>query len=100
MIPKIIKTSRKKIVELCSRHQISELSLFGSRARGDFTATSDFDFLVEFLPDADVDYIELFEIREELENIVEQKVDLVSKRGLRDLIRPRVLSEAEIVYAR
>ena len=99
MIPKIIEKSKQRIVEICRKHQISELSLFGSQARGDFSATSDFDFLVEFAPDADIDYIKFFQIQEELETIVHKKVDLVSKKGLKKFIRQQVLSEAEIVYA-
>lgn len=99
MIPKILQTSKQQIAELCRRHQISELSLFGSQARGDFSAASDFDFLVEFFPEADIDYFELFKVQGELENIVHKKVDLVPKRGLKKLIRRQVLSEAEIVCA-
>ena len=36
---------------LCRKHSVRRLELFGSAARGDFdVATSDLDFLVEFLP--------------------------------------------------
>lgn len=99
MIPQIIEKSRKKIVEMCRRHQISELSLFGSRARGDFSAASDFDFLVEFLPEAEISYFELFRIQDELEELVQSKVDLVPKGGLKPFVRDFVLEEAEIIYA-
>jgi len=99
MISEILQTSKQKIAEICRRHQISELSLFGSQARGDFSEASDYDFLVEFFPDARIDYFELFKIQEELENLLDKRVDLVPKKGLRKLIRRQVLSEAEIVYA-
>ena len=99
MIPNIIKNSRRKIVEICRKYQISELALFGSQVRGDFTEKSDFDFLVVFEPDSGIDYFKFFEIQEELENIVHKKVDLVPKDGLKSLIRQQVLSEAEIIYA-
>ena len=99
MIPEILQKSKSRISDICRRYEISELSLFGSRVRGDFTAESDFDFLIEFEPDADVDYFKFFEIQEELENVVNTKVDLIPKKGLRKLIRRHVLSEAEIIYA-
>lgn len=67
--------------------------------RGDVTAESDFDFLVEFQPEAKVDYFKYFEIQEKLEKIVCQKVDLVSKSGLKTFVRQQILSEAEVVYA-
>lgn len=99
MIPEILQKSKKRIAEICRRYEIRELSLFGSQARGDFTAKSDFDFLVEFEPHAEVDYFKYFEIQEELEKIVHKKVDLIPKNGLKIFVRRQVLSEAETIYA-
>jgi uncharacterized protein len=99
MIPEILQKSKSKIAEICRRYKIRELSLFGSQVRGDFSAKSDFDFLVEFQPEADIDYFEIFEIQEELESIIKKKVDLVSKRGLKKFARQQILSEAEVIYA-
>ncbi len=99
MIPEILQTSKKRIAEICRNYQIRELSLFGSYARGDFSANSDFDFLVEFEPNAKIDYFKFFEIQEELENLVKKKVDLGTKKDLKKLIRKQVLSEAEVIYA-
>ena len=99
MIPEVLQKSKRKIADICRRYQISELALFGSRARGDFTEMSDFDFLVEFQPDAQINYFDFFDIQEKLEELVKKKVDLVSKNGLKPLIRNRVLSEAKVIYA-
>ena len=99
MVPEILQKSKQRITEICRKYKIRELSLFGSQVRGDSTAKSDFDFLVEFQPEADVDYFQIFEIQEELESIIEKKVDLVSKRGLKEFVRQQVLSEAEVIYA-
>jgi uncharacterized protein len=99
MIPKVIQKSKVKIIEICRKHKIRELSIFGSQVRGDFTDESDFDFLVDFLPDADISFFELGSIQTELEEIVKTDVDLVPKKGLKELIRPYVLAEAEVIYA-
>ena len=99
MIPKILEKSNRKIAEICRKYQITELSLFGSQVRGDFSLDSDFDFLVEFAPEAEIGFIELGFIQEELEKIVEKPVDLVPKKGLKELIRQKVVEESEIVYA-
>ena len=99
MIPKVLQKSKAKIVEICRKHKIRELSLFGSQVRGDFSDESDFDFLVDFLPEAKVGFIELGRIQYELEDVVETDVDLVPKSGLKPLIRQHVLLEAEIIYA-
>ncbi len=41
-----------EIAEICRRHAVQELALFGSAARGEMGPNSDYDFLVDFLPDA------------------------------------------------
>lgn len=99
MIPEVLQKSKRRISEICRNYKIRELSLFGSQVRGSFSANSDFDFLVEFEPEAEIGFLELGKIQEELENIVEMPVDLVPKNGLKKLIRKQVLEESEIVYA-
>src|SRR5205814_1295979 len=47
-----IELPEAAIADICRRHQIKELSLFGSAARGEIRPDSDFDFLVDFLPGA------------------------------------------------
>ena len=99
MIPEILQKSKRKIAAICRKYQISELSLFGSQVRGESTAKSDFDFLVNFNPDAKIGFIKLGKIQSELEEIVCTKVDLVPKDGLKPIIRQQVLTEAEVLYA-
>ena len=90
--------TKEKIAELCRKNKVRELSLFGSRVRDDFRKESDYDFLVEFLPDASIGLVEFVHIKEELENLLGNDVDLVPKSGLKRRIRQRVLSEAQNVY--
>ncbi|MCX6595884.1 MAG: nucleotidyltransferase domain-containing protein, partial [Acidobacteria bacterium] len=52
VISQSIGLPEEAIVEICRRYQVSELSLFGSAARGEMRPDSDVDFLVEFLPAA------------------------------------------------
>lgn len=42
--------SRENIFLLAQRHGASNIRVFGSVARGDFTETSEIDFLVDMLP--------------------------------------------------
>ncbi len=98
MNPHLSDSTKDKIAELCRKYKILELSLFGSRARGDFTEGSDFDFLVEFSPTADISLFEFSRIQLDLEEVVQANVDLVPKEGLKPLIRDEVLAEAKIVY--
>jgi predicted nucleotidyltransferase len=41
-----------ELADFCRRHQVRELALFGSAARGEMRPDSDIDLLVDFLPDA------------------------------------------------
>lgn len=88
-----------RLVELCQRHRVRELSFFGSAARGEMQPGSDVDLLVEFLPHAEVDLVDYAGLMLELSQLIGRKVDLVSKKGLKPLIRTSVLSEARLLYA-
>jgi predicted nucleotidyltransferase len=54
---------------------------------------------VEFLPDAEVGLLEHAGLMLDLSELLGRKVDLVSKRGLKRLIRDSILEEALPVYA-
>lgn len=71
---------------------VRSLALFGSVARGEATAGSDVDLLVEF--GVPVGLFEYFAVKERLEEILGVRVDLVTPGGLKPGIRERVLSEA------
>lgn len=87
------------ISSICGRHRVRQLALFGSALREDFGPLSDVDLLVEFEKDAEVGFVELAELRRELSALLERRVDLVPKDGLKPLIRENVLAKAEILYA-
>ena len=73
------------IRELCKRHRGRTLHLFGSATTPDFDpATSDFDFLVEFLPDAPRTGLSgaYFALREDLAALMGRPVDLVETTAL------------------
>jgi hypothetical protein len=87
------------ISEICARFEVKELALFGSVLRPDFRSDSDIDLLVEFTPGARVGLLRFIELQEDLSRAFGRKVDLVSKNGLRPLIRDEVLASAEVLYA-
>jgi predicted nucleotidyltransferase len=87
------------LAELCRRYRVRELAVFGSAARGEMGPDSDIDLLVEFLPDAEVDLVDHAGLMLDLAQLLGRKVDLVSKNGLKPLIRASVLEEARLLYA-
>lgn len=94
-----VRIERDRIAELCRRYQVRELSLFGSAARGEARPDSDIDLLVEFLPGATVDLVDYNSLMMDLSRVLGRKVDLVSKKGLKSMIRDAVLAEARPLYA-
>jgi uncharacterized protein len=88
------------IASVCSVYNVEALSLFGSVARGDAGAESDLDFIVDFAPGAQPTLLTLLGLQHALEDLTGRKVDVVTRKGLKPLIRDRILAEAKAVYAR
>jgi len=70
---------------------VRSLSLFGSWARGDETAESDLDFVVEFERKSFDAYMDL---KFFLEELFDRPVDLVLSDGIKPRLRAAILQEA------
>ncbi len=73
--------------------------LFGSFARNEADYLSDIDILV------DLDYskkigLQFIQMKIDLENLLNSKVDLVSSNGLSKYVKPIVDKEKKLIYAR
>ena len=87
------------LADLCRRHGIRRLSLFGSQLKGTARADSDIDLLVEFLPEACPTYFDLADIEIELSALMGgRKIDLRTPAELSRYFRDQVLREAEEQY--
>lgn len=86
-------------MEILARHEdelrqygVKSLALFGSLSRGEATAASDIDLLVEFSrPKGMLAFIRL---QHRLAEILGRRVDLVTPLALRPAWRERILREA------
>lgn len=87
------------IRQFCIHNQIKKLALFGSVLRDDFSADSDIDIIVEFMPDTRVGMLTMARIERELSQIFEgRKVDLRTPAELSRYFRHDVLQKAEVFY--
>ena len=71
---------------------VASISIFGSIARGDARPDSDIDVLVEF--SRPVGMFEFIDLKEYLESILNQKVDLATQESLKHQLRDQILKEA------
>ncbi len=78
--------------EELQRLGVRSLALFGSAARGEASAESDVDLLVEF--DRPVGLFHFIEVKEFLERVLGRPVDLGTPQSLHPRLRRRVLEEA------
>jgi uncharacterized protein len=86
-IPEFVSRHEDELAQLCRRHEVSRLELFGSAVTSAFDHTrSDLDFLVEF------DWVSepsewlriFFDFKTALEILFDRPVDLVSYRAIRN----------------
>ena len=95
-----ISIDREKIAGFCRRNHIRRLARFGSVLRDDFGPDSDVDILVEFGA-GHVPGLAFIRLEQELSRILGgRRVDLVTPKFLNERIRDRVLSDAEVQYAK
>jgi len=88
---------RQEIKDICAKHGVTAVRVFGSVARGDYNEKSDIDILINLDTSnlKDLRYFSVLgELQEDLEALLECKVDVVDERGLRDSIREFVLKDA------
>jgi predicted nucleotidyltransferase len=83
------------LLELKRNYKVKEIGLFESVVRDEYKTGSDIDFLVEFEKGADI--FDLVALGIFLEEEFGSKVDIVSKRAVRDELKSRIFSE--VVYA-
>jgi predicted nucleotidyltransferase len=86
------------LAELCERHDIGRLRLFGSAARGEASEGSDVDLIADFTRRKGL--LDLVRIEREFSARLGRKVDLLTEAGLSPYLRERILSEARVVYER
>jgi Predicted nucleotidyltransferases len=93
-----IPIDENAIAELCDRHHVRRLALFGSVLRGDFRPDSDVDLLVEFEPGRTPGF-GFIGLQDELSRLLGRRVDLNTPQCLSACFRDKVLAEAEVIYA-
>jgi len=87
-----IAARREQIAEVARRHGAKAVRVFGSVARGTAAPGSDLDLLISL--DSQRSLIDLIAIKQELEDLLGRRVDVVTEAALSPYIRDEVLREA------
>jgi hypothetical protein len=88
----LLKEKREEILSIATKYGAFNVRIFGSVARGDETADSDVDFLVELEPGRNL--LDRIALIQDLEDLLERKVDVATVKGLREYFRDHILNEA------
>lgn len=103
MVIKNLELPAKVIADVCRKHDVEELSIFGSVLRDDFGSNSDVDFLVVFKDNDAGPWLSKFmDLEAELSQVLGRQVDVVDKRGVEQsenyIRRRHILSSARVIY--
>jgi predicted nucleotidyltransferase len=88
----LVTERRADILRVAAAHGASRVRLFGSVARQQSRSDSDIDLLVELQPGRSL--LDLIAIKQELEDMLGQTVDVVTEAAVSPYFREQVLSEA------
>lgn len=91
-VNELLKTRRGEILQIAAQYGASNVRIFGSAARGDSGPASDIDFLVDMEEGRSL--LDLVGLWQDLEHLLDRKVDVVEPEGLHWYLRDRVIKEA------
>jgi hypothetical protein len=74
------------------------LGLFGSHSRGEETPNSDVDLMYEFADNKTITLFGLARIKRSFEKILGKSVDLVSKKNIKERLKPYINKDLVTIY--
>lgn len=88
----VLAEKREEILRIAARHGARDVRVFGSRARGEAGPKSDVDLLIT-LPER-ASLLDIVAIKQDLEDLLGCKVDVVTEDAISPYMRDDVLREA------
>ena len=82
----------ERLVETAARHGARNVRVFGSVAHGTATDSSDLDLLVDVEPGRDL--FDLIAFKQEIEEALRRRVDVLTENSLSPYLREKVLRES------
>lgn len=92
----MVRFDKQGLAEICRRHDVVRLRVFGSASRGEEGPESDVDLLVDFSEAKG--FFELLRLERELEAFFGRRVDLLTERGLSPYLREPILASTSVIF--
>jgi predicted nucleotidyltransferase len=89
---KQLEQYQELILPVLKRYFIKRAAIFGSFAKGNSTANSDIDLLIE--PENNFTLFKMLQLEQEISQLINRKVDLVEYSALKPSIKNDVLRSA------
>ncbi len=91
-LAQLLGDKRQDILRLAAQHGATNVRVFGSLARGEARPDSDVDILITLDPDRSL--LDLIALQQDLADLLNCKVDVVTEASVSPYIRPEVLRDA------
>ncbi len=97
---KVIDRNIDKVRDLCRKHRVAKLFVFGSVLNDKFKTNSDIDFVVDFSGIDLYDYADnYFDLKFSLEDLFNRKVDLLEEKAIKNpYFRKSIDSAKQLIY--
>jgi len=86
-----IQQIKRKVVPVLRKHGVKRASIFGSYVRGEEDQKSDIDLLVDLKDNMSL--LDFLGLKQEVEEVLGKKVDLVEYQTVKPLLRKEILSD-------
>lgn len=102
--PPTLEEIQSAVIAVCKNHNVARMELFGSLARGEGHSGSDIDLLVDFPPGSNIGLFEMGALKEDLEERLGCRVDLLSRKAIErsrnPIRRASILASSVPLYVR
>lgn len=96
----IIEKNLDKISDLCDKHKVASLFVFGSILTDNFKKSSDIDLLVDFSGVDLYDYADnYFDFKTSMEKLLKRKIDLLEDKAVNNpYLRKSIDASKRLIY--
>lgn len=98
MIKIVQDLQQDSLKTMYKKHGITYLGLFGSYARGEENTESDIDLLIDFDENETKSLFDIADIKIQLEDTLNKKVDLALRGQLKKILEPYIMKDLVTLY--